>query len=90
MSCGRELLSVETQRFPALFSVWEILFGGVQSDVSAWYFSRVGHGVGRGRAPIRSGCPIRSKSCRYLPQIVLLISIPDTMVIASRLAAQKQ
>ena len=83
MSCGRELLSVETQRFLVLFSVWEILFGGVQSDVSAWYFSRVGYGVGRGRAPIRRECPIRSKAWRHLPQIVLLIGILNAEVIAS-------
>ena len=50
MSCGRELLSVGTQRFAALFGAWELLFDSAYPAVSAWYFPRVGHGVGRGRA----------------------------------------
>ena len=83
MSCGRELLSVETQRFLALFAVWGLLFDSAYPIVSAWYFSRVGHGVGRGRAPIRRECPIRSKAWRHLPQIVLLRGILNAEVIAS-------
>ena len=83
MSCGREPESVGAQRIPALSGAWELLFDSAHSVVSAWYFPRVGHGVGRGRAPIRRECPIRSKVCRHLPQIVLLIGILNAEVIAS-------